>query len=99
MSPASSGVESDGHVTLSIPDLDLMAFLGNLKPQKFEIRIPEQDLLDLKTLVGLGRLPPRTYEGADAQYGVTNDWMSKAKDYWLNDFDWLVESANHNMKY
>ena len=65
-----------------------MSFTGHLKPEKFVVSIPEQDVSDLKQLIKLGRLPPHTFEGADSTYGITNDWMKQAKDYWQNDFDW-----------
>ena len=56
----------------------------------FSADIEEEKLSELKTLLELSKLPPTTYETLreDGYNGVSGKWMAKAKDYWLNKFDW-----------
>lgn len=63
---------------------------AQLRPQKYHLEIPDQDVSDFKELLRLSRLGPKTYENqqSDGKYGVTHEWMSKAKDYWLTKYDW-----------
>jgi microsomal epoxide hydrolase len=63
-----------------------------LRPQKYHLEIPDQDVSDFKELLRLSRLAPKTYENlqSDGKYGVTHEWMSKAKEYWLTKYDWYV---------
>ena len=59
-------------------------------PTPFKVSIPEDQLTELKTLVRLAKLGPRTYENSqsDRLYGVTWDWMNVLQKQWVNDFDW-----------
>lgn len=63
---------------------------------KFSANVPDKDLKSLKDQLRSSKLGPRTYEnmGADAKYGVTYEWMSRAKQYWESTFDWSVASNN-----
>lgn len=62
------------------------------QPQKYHLEIPDQDISDLKELLRLSRLAPKTYENlqTDGTYGVSHEWMTKVKEYWLNEYDWYV---------
>ncbi|KAK5172060.1 uncharacterized protein LTR77_003697 [Saxophila tyrrhenica] len=55
----------------------------------FNVSIPEEKVTEMKQLVRLSKLPPRTYESvqSDRRYGVTSDWLQEARDAWL-EFDW-----------
>lgn len=66
-------------------------FPGTLKPKPFTVSIPDASLDDLKSLIRLGRLPPATFEGSDRKYGVTNEWMKHAKQYWHDEFNWCFD--------
>jgi microsomal epoxide hydrolase len=66
---------------------------ASIQVDKFTLSIPDQDIDDFKTLLRLSKLAPKTYENlhADAKagkFGVSHEWMSKAKEYWLDEYDW-----------
>jgi len=66
---------------------------AGLKVDSFTLSIPDQELSDFKELLRLSKLAPQTYENLhtdDGKFGVSYDWMKKAKDYWLNEYDWYV---------
>jgi len=67
---------------------------ATLKPEPFKVHFDDQQLQDMKQLVKLSPLGPRTYENQqntpDRRFGVNIDWMQKAKEYWQNGFDWSV---------
>jgi len=67
---------------------------ATLKPEPFKVHFDDQQLQDMKQLVKLSPLGPRTYENRqdtpDRRFGVNIDWMQKAKEYWQNGFDWSV---------
>lgn len=67
-----------------------MPSAASLRPEKFQLSIPEQQLSDFKNLLRLSPLAPRTYENlqGDGRFGVTYEWMSKAKEYWENQYSW-----------
>lgn len=65
---------------------------ATLRPEKFELKVSEQDLKDFKDLLRLSKLAPETYENTrtDGRYGVTHEWMSQTKAYWETKYDWCV---------
>ena len=65
---------------------------AQLKPQKFHLEVPEQELSDFKALLRASKLAPATYESSqtDGSFGVTHEWMTTTKDYWQNKYDWYV---------
>ena len=68
---------------------------ANLPVDKFTLSIPDQEIQDFKDLLRLSKLAPKTYENlhADAKAfkcGVSHEWMTKTKEYWLNEYDWYV---------
>ena len=69
---------------------DTIPSAASLRPQKYKISIPEQQLSDFKNLLKLSPLALRTYENlqSDGRFGVTYDWISKAKEYWENQYNW-----------
>lgn len=60
------------------------------KPTPFELHIGEQQLQDFETLLRLSPIAKTTYENLrkDGEFGVTHEWMSDAKSYWQQNFDW-----------
>ncbi|KAK4940405.1 hypothetical protein LTR10_019511 [Elasticomyces elasticus] len=69
---------------------DSIPSAASLRPEKYKISFPEQQLSDFKNLLKLSPLAPHTYENlqGDGRFGVTYDWMSKAKEYWENQYNW-----------
>ncbi|GJC80900.1 putative epoxide hydrolase [Colletotrichum liriopes] len=58
------------------------------QPKSFTLRVAEDDITELKTLLKLSKIGPVTFENANDGFGITREWLSDAKDYWLNRFDW-----------
>jgi microsomal epoxide hydrolase len=58
-------------------------------PKPFEVAVPQDELDDMLNLLKLSQLAPKTYENSleSRQYGVTLEWMTKAKKEWES-FDW-----------
>lgn len=65
---------------------------AQIRVDKFNLSVPEQDLADFKDLLRLSKLAPRTYENltTDGNMGVSHEWMTKAKEYWQTTYDWCV---------
>ena len=64
----------------------------------FTLNIPDQEISDFKQLLQLSKLGPDTYEGRqqDRRFGITHEWLSNAKDYWLNKYDWRAQEKHIN---
>lgn len=75
-------------------DYSILLSNATLKPEPFKVHFEDQQLQDMKQLIKLSPLGPRTYENQqttpDRRFGVNIDWMEKAKEYWHNGFDWSV---------
>lgn len=71
---------------------------STLKLTPFKAATSDQAIQDLQTLIKLAPLGPHTYENSqsDARYGVNYDFMSKARDRWLNGYDWRKAEARIN---
>lgn len=72
---------------------------ASLKVEKYELKVPEDELQHFKDLLKLSRLGPQTYENSlpDAtKYGVTHKWLSETKKYWENSYDWRTREAYFN---
>ncbi|KEF61011.1 uncharacterized protein A1O9_02575 [Exophiala aquamarina CBS 119918] len=63
---------------------------AQLRPLRYHLEVPDRDISDFKDLLRISRLAPKTYENLQSEnnYGVTHEWMSKAKEYWLTKYDW-----------
>ncbi|RTE77778.1 hypothetical protein BHE90_007731 [Fusarium euwallaceae] len=64
----------------------------------FTLRIPDEDCSQLRELLGLSRVGPKTWENQheDGRYGIPHQWLISTKDYWLNKFDWRTQEARIN---
>jgi microsomal epoxide hydrolase len=64
----------------------------------FKLNVSDQDLSEWRQLLQLSKLAPETWEGRqdDGRFGVTNKWLSEAKDYWLNKYDWRAQEKHIN---
>jgi microsomal epoxide hydrolase len=65
---------------------------ASIKPGRFTVFIPEDELKEFYDLVRLSKLGPKTYENslADQSFGVSYEWMENAKRYGEIKFDWLM---------
>jgi hypothetical protein len=66
-------------------------FSGSLEVKPFKASVSEEALSEFKQLLQLSKIGPATYENtfaADPAYGLSREWTQKAKDYWLNEYDW-----------
>lgn len=62
----------------------------------FTLSIPESDLSMFRKLLELSEIVPETWENKQEKFGVTRDWLIKAKRTWLDDFDWRQHEARIN---
>jgi microsomal epoxide hydrolase len=62
------------------------------KPSRFTIAIPETQLAEFRTLLKLSKIAAPTFESLqeDGKYGITHKWLTEAKEFWLNKFDWYA---------
>jgi microsomal epoxide hydrolase len=63
---------------------------ATLKLTPFQVSIPEESLTELKTLLKVAKMPPNTYEGTHAGFGLTHQWIKEAKAYWETEFNWYA---------
>ena len=66
-----------------------------MSPQKFELTIPDAAIADLKTRLGLTRLPDAA-PGEPWAYGSSVDYVRDLVSYWKDDFDWRAQEAALN---
>ncbi|KII93470.1 hypothetical protein PLICRDRAFT_49516 [Plicaturopsis crispa FD-325 SS-3] len=65
----------------------------------FKLAVQDSKLADLKTLLRLSPVAGPTYESSQQdirKFGVTIEWVRKAKDKWLNEFDWRAHEERIN---
>ncbi|KAJ0343736.1 hypothetical protein COL154_008601 [Colletotrichum chrysophilum] len=69
-----------------------------LETRAFRLSTPPEALQELRDLVRLSKLGPRTYENsyAGGKYGVEYEWMAEAKERWADGFDWTAVEARVN---
>jgi microsomal epoxide hydrolase len=62
------------------------------QPSPFEVSIPEAGLSDFKALLKLSKVTAPTYESLqeDRRFGISHKWITEAKKYWEQEFDWYV---------
>lgn len=69
---------------------------AQLEPRKFKLHVDEQKLQDFKTLLKLSPVGKDTYEnlqdaGSHGRYGISKKWITDAKDYWQQKYDWYAQ--------
>ncbi|KAK3192431.1 hypothetical protein K4F52_001644 [Lecanicillium sp. MT-2017a] len=69
-----------------------------LDVQPFKARVSDAKLQHFRQLLGLSPIAPPVYENTSVgrTYGITRDWLEKAKNAWLHDFDWRRQEARIN---
>jgi microsomal epoxide hydrolase len=60
------------------------------QPSPFQISVPEAKLSEFKALLKLSKIASPTYESLqeDRRFGVGHKWITEAKQYWEEQFDW-----------
>ncbi|KAJ6104879.1 alpha/beta-hydrolase [Penicillium sp. IBT 16267x] len=65
------------------------------KPEPFAFHVSEEELVEFRDLLKLSTIGPATWwnQQKTSEFGVSLEWLSKAKETWLTSFDWqlLVE--------
>ncbi|KAI9785228.1 MAG: hypothetical protein M1816_000476 [Peltula sp. TS41687] len=68
---------------------------SRVKQQLCEVDIPPQSIAELRRLVQMARLGPKTFENSQPEpntsYGLTSSWMEEAVRTWTDEaaFDWV----------
>jgi microsomal epoxide hydrolase len=67
-------------------------------PEAFELRVSEKDLCEFQELLRVSKIGPATWwnEHNDLRFGVSREWLSQAKEAWLNTFDWRSHEERIN---
>jgi len=65
---------------------------ATLQLTKFNAIVTDDELSDFKQLLKLSKIGPKTYENLqeDRRFGVTHAWLSDAKTYWEQKYDWYA---------
>lgn len=63
---------------------------ATLSPTKFTAHATDDAIKQLRQLVELSPLGPRTYENTttDQYLGIKYEWMAQAKERWAGGYDW-----------
>jgi hypothetical protein len=75
-----------------------MSYSPPSSARPFTLSISDEDLAEWRQLLQLSKLGPKTYENhQDKQnFGITYDWLSNAKDHWLNTYSWRAQEDHIN---
>ena len=82
--------ESSGQVETTKP-YDTVPKAAVLKPEKFTLKVPQQEVDHFYQLLKLSPLAPKTYENTRTDtnlFGVSHEWMSNAKKHWESAYYW-----------
>lgn len=58
------------------------------QPEPFSLHVSDEDVEEFKSLLNLSKIGPVTWENSREGFGVTREWLSDTKDFWLQQFDW-----------
>lgn len=60
------------------------------KPEPFTFHVCEEELAEFRDLLKLSKIGPATWwnQQKTPEFGVSLEWLSKAKETWLTSFDW-----------
>jgi microsomal epoxide hydrolase len=61
---------------------------ARVSPTPFKADIPKDKLSELKQLIEVSKLAPRTYSQTDRRYGITTDWLATMREQWLTSYHW-----------
>ncbi|KAM0747410.1 alpha/beta-hydrolase [Meredithblackwellia eburnea MCA 4105] len=70
---------------------------STIKVSPFKIEITNEKLDELKLAVKHSKIAKQVYDNSgNTYYGVTRDWIIKARDRWLDGFDWKKQENRIN---
>ncbi|KAF2636609.1 alpha/beta-hydrolase [Massarina eburnea CBS 473.64] len=72
---------------------------ASLKPEKFALNVPQQDVDNFHQLLKLSPLAPETYENTQSDpniFGVSYEDMKTAKTHWETKYDWREREEHIN---
>jgi microsomal epoxide hydrolase len=64
---------------------------ATLRPEKFTLKVPQEEVDHFYQLLKLSPLAPKTYENTRPDtnlFGVSHEWMSSAKKHWETAYEW-----------
>ena len=75
-----------------------MSYSPPSSAKPFNFHVSDQDISEFKQLLHLSKIGPHTFENhqEDRRFGLTHQWLSDAKDYWLNKYDWRATEKHIN---
>lgn len=67
-------------------------------PSPFNFHVPEKSLNEFRELLRLSKIGPATWwnQNQDSYFGVSREWLIKAKETWLTTFDWRKHEESIN---
>ena len=80
---------------LARPGLSWGALAAQRDIEPFEIRVPDQELDDLRRRLGMARWPPDS-PGEPWSYGTDRAYLQELIAYWRDDYDWRVHERELN---
>lgn len=86
----------DLNIQRKMADYTTLPSKATAKPTPFKARISDEKLSEFKQLIKLSPIGPAVFENQkqqDRKWGMTRDWLSEAKQYWTDKFDWYSLSA------
>ncbi|KAK4546407.1 hypothetical protein LTR36_002084 [Oleoguttula mirabilis] len=81
---------------------------AKLQPKPFTAHVDNEKLQHMRELLKLSPIGPAVFENSskdqgenlmsttDRKYGMRRDWLSNAKEHWLNKFDWRKHEDHIN---
>lgn len=63
---------------------------AKVQPKPFKAQIDQDAIQEFKQLLKLSKIGPAVYENQqqDRRFGMTREWLEKAKKHWETDYDW-----------
>ncbi|TDI96299.1 MAG: epoxide hydrolase [Deltaproteobacteria bacterium] len=81
--------------TATVVSYPLGGICGNLSMERFEIRVSDAVLDDLRERLSRTRFPDQL-EGAGWDYGTELGYLQELCDYWQHKFDWRAQERKFN---
>ncbi|KAJ3536180.1 hypothetical protein NM208_g5823 [Fusarium decemcellulare] len=66
------------------------------QPIPFTLRVSQGEIDEFKTLLALSKVGPQTWENSQNNLGLSREWLLRAKDIWLNKFQWRAHEDRIN---
>ena len=84
--------------TATMADFSKLPPKATLTPKPFTAHVSNEKLQHMKDLLKLSPIGPAVFENTntDRKFGMRRDWLTHAKDHWLNTFDWRQHEARFN---